>query len=267
MAFLAIISPTTDEVEGPGPLTVTGTVPWAGGPPSPVSIQLDGGPAASAVVGPCSVVRFGGGFCFWSGTVIVPPGLGKHVITATDDRQTAKVGIEVGEGITNTLFTGTCIAKSALSLSSQISSSGAIGLQFLTSPTGSSVKITSFPQITFPTSTVAAGVTSVVTMQLDPSSPVTGIFDSATGTISIPGVILDVTATLSINTGIPVVGTITRTATGKLTVPLTTQSTSSPESPPVFTDTGGSLQLRDKFFWSATEFTRRLMGPPQQSLV
>jgi len=245
MVYLIIVSPTPDEEVVPGSLTVSGIVPWHGGPATPVSVQLDQEPAKNAVVDSCTSNPRIGGLCSWSTTVNVPTGRGTHVITATGDEQIAKVTIEVGENtnpiITNTLLTGACIVKSALSLSNPLSSSDPIGLQFSESASGTTVKITSFPAITFPASTVAAGVTIDVIMSLDPASPVLGTFDRVTGTISIPNVILDVSATISYNTGIPIVGTITKSASGTLTVPLTTKSTNSPEDPPIFSDTGAGL--------------------------
>jgi hypothetical protein len=246
MVYFEIWSPTDGATETPGSLMVLGPVPWGGGPPPPVSVRLDEEPAQSAVVGGCGYIGDPpvGGFCTWSAKVIVPPGTGTHVITATSEGRTARTEIEVGGGITttNTNWAGTCNAKSALTLSS----SEEIGLRFSESTSGpSSVTITSFPTITFPTSNVATGVNIVVTMSLDPNSPITGTFEPATGTISIPGVILDVMATInmSYNTGLPFVGTImiSQSASATLTVTLTTGATNSGDTPPVFTDTGSAL--------------------------
>jgi hypothetical protein len=247
MPYLAIWVPKPGTNVLPGLLTVTGMVQWGGGPPTPVSVRLDQQPAVSAVVGSCSYLpppARGGGFCVWSANVTVPAGAGTHIITATGGDETAETEIVVGGGITtiNTDLAGTCIAKSALTLSS----SEAIGLQFSESTSGpSSVTITSFPTVTFPASNVATGVNIVVTMSLDPSSPVTGTFEPVTGTISIPGVILDVMATInmSYNTGLPFVGTImiSQSANATLTVMLTTGATSSGDTPPVFTDIGSAL--------------------------
>jgi hypothetical protein len=253
MVHFTMVRPTSGEKVGPGPLVVSGIVPWIGGPGVPVTIQLDHETPVTTFAAGCSYVQHVGGMCFWAATVDVPAVSGSHVITATTNGQTARVTIEVVEDLANTLLTGTCFAKAALSFSSPLSSSDPVALQFLESPSGWSVKITNFPVIAFPTITLGSTTVSIlwithtvtvtldVIMQLDPSSPVTGTFDSATGVISIPDVLLDVSATNTI-ANIPFIGSNSTTQSGQLAVTLTTATTSSPETPPVFTDTGGNLQ-------------------------
>ena len=236
MLPITIVSPTQNEKVAPGKLGVFGVVNCGGAGSPTVTVQLDQETPVQATVNPCELIP---PTMLWvasyRATVTVPGGTGQHVITATvGGRDKAIVTVDVGEGVTNTFLTGTCTAKSALTLSAP----DTVGLQFTTPAT---VAITSFPEIVFPTVAFTAGITLDVTMSLGTSLPVTGTFDSTTGEISIPGVVLNVSATITAPLP-PPLNPITETATGTLTVKLTTEMAASPETLPVFADTGERMQ-------------------------
>ncbi len=236
MLPITIVSPTQNEKVAPGTLVVFGIVNCGGAGSPAVTVQLDQETPVQATVNPCELIPHTmQRIASYRATVIVPGGAGQHVITATlGGRDKATVTVDVGEGVTNTFLTGTCTAKSALTLSA----TSTVGLQFTTPAT---VAITSFPEIIFPTVSFAAGITLDVTMSLGASLPITGTFDSTTGEISIPGVVLNVSATITASLP-PPLNPITETAAGTLTVTLTTESAASPETPPVFADNGERMQ-------------------------
>jgi hypothetical protein len=235
MVSISIVSPTQDEKVAPGALVVFGFVGCGGASAPAVTVQLDQQTPVRATVNPCELIPHTTQWiASYHATVTVPKATAEHLITATSGQNKATVTIEVGNGVTNAFLTGACTAKSALTLTS----ADTIGLQF--SPP-SAVKITTFPEIIFPTVNFAAGVTLDVTMSLNASLPLTGAFDGATGSISIPGVTLNVNATITAPLP-PPLNPITESASGTLAITLTTEPTSSPEAPPVFTDNGERLQ-------------------------
>jgi hypothetical protein len=162
---------------------------------------------------------------------------GNHVITVTtnftlgtkpfdtiEDSVTVNI---IAATVTN--FTGTCTAKSAFTLSNPAT----IVLAF--SPP--SVVIQSFPPITFPTSSFAGASLAVTVSLLSPGPG--GNYDASTGIITIPGVVFNINAVITIPTPI---GNVTQSASGTFTTTLTTEQTNSSEVPPVFTDNGQRLQ-------------------------
>jgi hypothetical protein len=158
---------------------------------------------------------------------------GKHKISVTADfsfnTDESSVTLTVGAPPTISNLTATCTAKSAFTLSSLET----IVLSF--SPP--SVVIQSFPTIIFPTASFA-GASLDVTMSLNNPGP-GGNFEAASGIITIPGVVFNIDATISIPTPF---GTQTRSASGTLTTTLTTEGTGTLDFPTVFSDNGERLQ-------------------------
>jgi hypothetical protein len=205
-----------------------------------------GSRAPSATVGPPQVTT-GGEIAIWSASwnalVTIPAGSATHTITARQiggpEPNEVSVTVNVGSGVRNAQLSGTCTGKSAMTLTSPLGNP-AFGLQF-TAP--SEVVITSFPSEVAFGADLTEGLTLSVIMTLTSSGK--GTFDTTTGSIAIPDVVFAVTATI---TGSFAGGLYPVNVPGEpggspatLTTTLTTGSTNTPESPPVFADTGQAL--------------------------
>jgi hypothetical protein len=238
---MPILQPSQNQIIAPGTdILLHGTAfdsdPDFGKPPGvgSVTYQIDGGPAqplahSSHTSGFSTFVNYSQ----FIGTLAN----GNHVITVTTNfTLNTKPFDTIEDSVTVDIIaanfanlTGTCTAKSAFTLSSPAT----IVLTF--SPP--SVVIQSFPQITFPTSSFAGASLAVTVSLLSPGPG--GNYDASTGIITIPGVVFNINATITVSTPI---GDFTQSASGTFTTTLTTERTTSSEVPPVFTDNGQRLQ-------------------------
>jgi hypothetical protein len=197
-------------------------------PPSSITLQLDGGTAVDAKLTRVSPV----GARTWFGSFESPPGSfnvadGGHVIklVATDDvgTRTELVPFTVGVPPVSAALTSTCTIKSA----TLFTTADTIILTF-TQP--SSVAITSFPAIT-PPPVMVSGLTLTVTITMVDAG--VGSFNAADGSITIPGVNLEVNASIK---GGPF-GLINISGVATVQTTLTTGSSRSP----AFSDAGAPL--------------------------
>jgi hypothetical protein len=238
---MPIFQPSQNQIIAPGTdILLSGTAfdsdPDFGKPPvvGSVTFQVDGGPAqplahSSHTSGFSTFVNYGQ----FIGTLAN----GNHVITVTTkftlntkpfDEIEDSVTVHVAAATVANL-TGTCTAKSAFTLSSPAT----LVLAFFPP----SVAIQSFPPITFPTSSFGGASLAVTASLLSPGPG--GNYDASTGIITIPGVVFNINATITVP--LPI-GSYTQSASGTFTTTLTTEHTTSSEVPPVFTDNGQRLQ-------------------------
>ena len=229
---LVIIYPQMNATVPPGPLEVSGYWTDRGMPePDPVdaiSIQLDGGQPVTAqrtVTSTPGASVYSGTFKSGAGSFTVSEGAHTVVVTARDSvgTGTKSVTFSAGQPPVLTALGGTCTVKGATILTSPET----IGLSF-SQP--SSVAITSFPAITPPAVSVS-GLTLATTITLVSSG--TGSFNLADGSISIPDVVLHISANINGYSGL-----VNMTSTATVTTTLTTGSSSSS----AFNDEGTPLQ-------------------------